>query len=160
MKMFFALHQAVASAVPECHKRSFCSHSRCHLSVLASLQILKCVPNTPWPQHVHARLIWSSFLQLNVVFKCRILICLYRCVCVSFRNVSVELICDWRAGAAQVQGPWTLKISLPRHLSVNSTVLCHSHMLLSLSVNLWACSFKLVNVSTVAVILTCETWVL
>lgn len=56
MKMLYALQQAVASLVPECHKRSFRSHSRCHLSVLALIQTLMFIPNAPWPQHGHADL--------------------------------------------------------------------------------------------------------
>lgn len=65
MKMLYTLLQAVASPVPEQHKRSFRSHSSCHLSALALIQALKFKPNAPWPQHGHADLKCWTFLQMN-----------------------------------------------------------------------------------------------
>lgn len=61
MKMLYTLLQAVASPVPEQHKRSFRSHSSCHLSALALIQALKFKPNAPWPQHGHADLKRENF---------------------------------------------------------------------------------------------------
>lgn len=104
-------------------------------------------------------------LQMNVgmlffFFKYQILTDSF-VTCVYFLQECVPIADLWlETGAAEVQGAWMQKISLPHHLSVKSTVLCLPHMLLSLSLTSWAHFYKLLNLAAEGLFLKCETWLI